>query len=377
MLSPAERADLLVNFGQYAGRTVRIYNTAEAPFNGQVPWTGAPDEAADADRRPFPQVMEFRIAAGPVLPAYVPPVPLSSFHWRSHDQVEHNEHRLVALAEEEGTLKLHEMLAITDDSGLINSFNLSAPVPADDVVLRAKVDEMALHGHKLLSVVENEGCQDIARVYYSAASAFYDTINFMVAANSTEVWKFINISPDTHPMHIHLGDSQPLLRKVFNPNPVFTPARSAAADPAFADLLWNGVEFDAQNQPVAQASADFRGSPYGSTRVYDDAVNRLDANEKALKDTMRVNPGEMLSLAIKFEQHCGRYVYHCHLLEHEDHEMMRPFVVLPEALHGFMDHMGGHSHASASASHRGAASTDALQLPTTNQPDHQKRPVIA
>jgi spore coat protein A len=180
-------------------------------------------------------------------------------------------------------------------------------------------------------------------VYYSAAYAFYDKINFMVAANSTEVWKFINVSPDTHPMHIHLGDSQPLMRKVFNPNPVFTQPRNPGADPVFANLLWNGVEFNAQNQPAALASADFRGSPYGSAVVYDDPVNRLDANEKALKDTTRVNPGEMLSLAIAFEQHCGRYVYHCHILEHEDHEMMRPFVVLPEELHAFMGNMG-HGH---------------------------------
>ncbi|MEQ1685818.1 MAG: hypothetical protein ABL916_19410 [Burkholderiaceae bacterium] len=107
-------------------------------------------------------------------------------------------------------------------------------------------------------------------------------------------------------MHIHLGDSQPLLRKVFNPQPVFSTPRSPAADPAYAKLLWPIVEFSALTQPEPLASADFRSTPYGSAAVYDDPANRLDHNEKALKVTVRVNPGEMLSVAISFEQHCDR-----------------------------------------------------------------------
>ena len=344
ILSPAERADLLVNFDRFAGQCVRVYNTAEAPFNGQEPWNGAPDEACDADRRPYPEVMEFRVANGPPSPAFVPPMPLSTFAWRPHNMIVHSAHRLVALAEEDGMLKQHEMLPVTDASGQINSFNLTTPVPADDAMLRAAIEAMAALGHPLLSVIDIESGQSIARVYHSAASGFYDTVNFMVTVNSTEVWKFINISPDTHPMHIHLGDSQPLSRKVLNPDAVFMTARRGASDPVFGDLLWTGVDFDdATNQPKPLASADFRGSPYSSSMVYDDPVTRLDANEKGLKDTMRVNPGEMLSLAITFEQHCGRFLYHCHILEHEDHEMMRPFVVLPEELHGFMGHMA-HQH---------------------------------
>ena len=47
------------------------------------------------------------------------------------------------------------------------------------------------------------------------------------------------------------------------------------------------------------------------------------------KDTVRVNPGELVSIAARFDGFTGRYMYHCHLLEHEDHDMMRPFVVMP------------------------------------------------
>ncbi len=44
------------------------------------------------------------------------------------------------------------------------------------------------------------------------------------------------------------------------------------------------------------------------------------------KDTIRVDPGNIVSVAIRFDVP-GRYVYHCHVLEHEDTQMMRPIVV--------------------------------------------------
>ena len=53
----------------------------------------------------------------------------------------------------------------------------------------------------------------------------------------------------------------------------------------------------------------------------------LDDNEQCLKDTVCVNPGEMVDIIAQFEEHHGRFVYHCHLLEHEDHDMMRQFIV--------------------------------------------------
>lgn len=43
-------------------------------------------------------------------------------------------------------------------------------------------------------------------------------------------------------------------------------------------------------------------------------------------DVIRVDPGNIIEVAVRFDIP-GRYVYHCHILEHEDTEMMRPFVV--------------------------------------------------
>jgi spore coat protein A len=65
-----------------------------------------------------------------------------------------------------------------------------------------------------------------------------------------------------------------------------------------------------------------------------------DVNEAGWKDTVRVNPGEMVVIAARFDGFTGRYMYHCHILEHEDHDMMRPFVVVPEQAMNVMDAMG-------------------------------------
>jgi spore coat protein A len=55
-----------------------------------------------------------------------------------------------------------------------------------------------------------------------------------------------------------------------------------------------------------------------------------------------VGPGEVVSFLGRFDGASGEFMYHCHILDHEDHTMMRPFVVLPAdvlALHG--EHGGG------------------------------------
>ncbi len=57
----------------------------------------------------------------------------------------------------------------------------------------------------------------------------------------------------------------------------------------------------------------------------------LAPNEAGRKDTASVNPGEVLTILVKFEGYTGRYVFHCHMLEHEDNDMMRS---VPGALAG-------------------------------------------
>jgi len=83
----------------------------------------------------------------------------------------------------------------------------------------------------------------------------------------------------------------------------------------------------------------------GGTRVpirFDPATQLpLAPNELGYKDVFRVPGSQILRVMGKFDGAYGRFMYHCHLLEHEDMGMMRPFVVMPEEAMKF-DHGGAH-----------------------------------
>jgi spore coat protein A len=53
-----------------------------------------------------------------------------------------------------------------------------------------------------------------------------------------------------------------------------------------------------------------------------------DPVEAGWKDTVRADPGMVTRIIARFEGYPGRYVWHCHILEHEDNEMMRPYDVI-------------------------------------------------
>jgi len=65
--------------------------------------------------------------------------------------------------------------------------------------------------------------------------------------------------------------------------------------------------------------------------VYTGPPEELPHGELGWRDTVRVDPQSVTRIIVKFEGFVGRYVWHCHMLEHEDNEMMRPYDVLPAA----------------------------------------------
>jgi spore coat protein A len=54
-----------------------------------------------------------------------------------------------------------------------------------------------------------------------------------------------------------------------------------------------------------------------------------EPNELGWKDTVRADPKMVTRIIVRFEGFTGRYVWHCHILEHEDNEMMRPYEIVP------------------------------------------------
>jgi FtsP/CotA-like multicopper oxidase with cupredoxin domain len=144
--------------------------------------------------------------------------------------------------------------------------------------------------------------------YHVVAAHFEDTTTFFPVLDEYEVWQLINLTGDTHPIHLHLDPFQILARR-----------------PIRYEIPAGGIG----DRDLA-ATIKLERDP-------DDELNHaIDDNERGLKDTVRVNPNELVEIAVRFTTYSGRYMYHCHILEHEDRDMMRPFVTMPAALMSFM-----------------------------------------
>jgi FtsP/CotA-like multicopper oxidase with cupredoxin domain len=277
LLAPAERADLIVDFRARPGQRLTLVNTAGAPFDNS-PATRIPGIPDPDNRLPHPEVMEFRVSPQPVDDPFVLPATLSTSYRRlEHDRLPpDHQHRLVALVEY--------------PDGMLTLRELAEVLEGD-----------AAAGEALIVIADEQGK---TVQYRTVARQFEDTVNWFVAYGSTEVWSVINLTEDTHPFHVHLVQFQALSRDLYNKDG-FNPETGGTTSPVF-----------------------FQG--HGS----------LDANEMGWKDTVRVNPGELVSIAATFDGFTGRFMYHCHLLEHEDHDMMRPFIVMPAAALAAMDMPG-------------------------------------
>jgi spore coat protein A len=117
-------------------------------------------------------------------------------------------------------------------------------------------------------------------------------------AGSTEVWNMINDTGDGHPKHIHLVQFQILSRQPFD-----------------QDTFDNTGQLVFTAPPQAPAPEE----------------------QHAFKDVVKAYPGTVTKLAMKFDLPTGthvipghryKYVWHCHILEHEDNEMMRPMDII-------------------------------------------------
>jgi len=121
------------------------------------------------------------------------------------------------------------------------------------------------------------------------------------ALDSTEEWEIYNFTGDAHPVHLHLVHFEILGRKAFT----FEEGETAQ------EILQHNGTFGAAPSPeniVVGGPADL-----GIVDGY---------AENAPKDMVTALPEQVTTIRAKFDKP-GRYVWHCHILSHEDHEMMR------------------------------------------------------
>lgn len=234
VLSPAERADLIIDFsGCQPGDEILLANDAPAPYpTGSAAMPYNPDRA---DVGTTGAVLKFVVAEATApdesrLPAVLPVDDTTTI---GNAQVHLRDLPAVAKALEAAGLppiRIRKHLTLTetpDGKVLLNNKGWMAPVDEEPLV------------------------------------------------NSVEVWEIENLTPDTHPIHLHL----------------------------IQFLLLDRVTL-----------AD------GTPRPASDA-------EMGWKDTILCHPRERTRVVAHFTDYPGWYVWHCHMLEHEDHDMMRPLYV--------------------------------------------------
>jgi spore coat protein A len=152
-----------------------------------------------------------------------------------------------------------------------------------------RIDAASAAQHRVMTLNEIDDANGYAMTMLLNGKRWHEPISEKPLQNSTETWSFVNLSGDAHPIHLHLVRFQIIDRRPFD---------------LFA---WN-----------SHRELKFTGP----------AV-MPESHEAGWKDTVRADPGMVTRIAMRFEGEPGRYVWHCHFLEHEDNEMMRPYEVVP------------------------------------------------
>ncbi|GCE07300.1 multicopper oxidase family protein [Dictyobacter aurantiacus] len=217
LIAPGERADIILDFSNFAGQTFNLTNDAPAPYPGG----GGQD---------LPLIMQFRV-----------------------------------------TLPLSRPDKSSIPPYLPQPHPMKPPIKTRNLLLTEVVDQ-----------------NDNPIVILLDEKPFAAPPTEIVKVNTTEIWNFINLTPDTHPIHLHLTQFRVLNRQPFDVNTYKNTGQ----------LVFTG-------QPIPPES-----------------------NETGLKDVVKAYPGMVTRIQAPFTDFCGNYVWHCHILEHEDNEMMRPLVIV-------------------------------------------------
>ncbi|WP_145501369.1 multicopper oxidase family protein [Streptomyces sp. CFMR 7] len=243
-----------------------------------------------------PDLMEFRVASRAAPGSFVPPKRLATSFKPVEPPATAPERLVVVTPVYPKDPELWEMEETDPPEG---------PLPVDGIVQ-----------------IEDE--HGTVRTFRRVAATFDDPVRFTVAAGATERWRFLSLekSPGAfpHPMHLHAVAFQGLSREVYDVS------------------SFTAFELD--------------GGGYGmgtTTPIRHLRHAPLTAAEKGPKDVISLAPAQLITVGATFDGPPGRFMHHCHVYEHEDMMMMRPFVVQPRAVMSLAPHHGHRSHGRKSA----------------------------
>ncbi len=335
-MAPGERYDIIIDFTGLAGKDVIVSNNAPVPFpGGLIPGVG---NQAGMDK-----IMKFSVNQ-----------PLRGVDTSCNPATG-------------GCTRPKSMVRLTDGNG-----NQAAGVTVDKK-RRFILKEWASATGPLMVLVNNT-------LFYgtmspSIAALFpVDGVSELPRQGATELWEIINLTMDAHPMHTHLTQFQVLNRQDYD-----TDGTQGSNIPGGYPQAWGDAFLVDPNVPGNYVcGASYSGDPlnpcpsYGPPLPYTTLVNgAVGGNpdidpflltgpsnitaprpeESGWKDTAKALPGQVLRMLVRFtptstavqfgRSLAGRnfytfdpkqgpgYVWHCHIVDHEDQDMMRPYTVAP------------------------------------------------
>jgi FtsP/CotA-like multicopper oxidase with cupredoxin domain len=285
LMAPAERPDVIIDFRGFEGRKLVLYNDAPAPFPG-----------GDIRNDYYEGDQDLRCIGGAAStkPGYGPDT-------------------RVLMRFEVGTSGVIKELSFAQTVTA-----LQGALPITFQMTQPTTSISPENGTKVKSLNEDfDGYGRLRQTLGNPAPSDYLSVPTEVAQRGeVQRWQIFNFTGDTHPMHFHLVNVTIRKREQW----AFTTDVNGEAIP----LL------------------DRHGMPYAIPGT----ARPADANEQGWKETVRMNPGEVITVDMKFTLPSGKppppsprlqasygikgaeYVWHCHILEHEEHDMMHALVVI-------------------------------------------------
>jgi len=335
--APAERMDVIIDFSGFDRKTFTLVNDGNAPFPG-----GGTTLAPKVEGR----IMQFRVTKPLSSPdtSFNPAVAGATLR-RGADAT-------VRLADGKGGLADGVTVDNTRRLVLIEQEDPDTGAPVKVLINNTRYDGTApmgafqwQDGHPILeSIPYNNGTIDVTE---------------FPQVGATEVWEFVNLTPDAHPIHIHLIQFQVMNRQVFNVGEVVPPFLTPGTYRDAYEAPWGlgGTKYG-DGPPLAYLSTNpIGGNPDVAPYLIGKPIPP-DPNEAGWKDTLKMYPGTVTRLVTRWApQDVGvgkvsagqnkfafdptatlgvrndgfgfpggpGYVIHCHILDHEDNDMMRPF----------------------------------------------------
>jgi spore coat protein A, manganese oxidase len=367
-MAPAERSDVIVDFSGQAGKRFVVTNTAVTPYpGGGVIVESLPPPAQQGSLNnpnvPGPyeitdQVMEFRVD-----------LPLAGTDTSFNP------------ASKPPALRATPIVDIKPaDTGL-----------AVDVRRQLILDEVedVITGAPVEVIIENAHWSGLREGSTTPIPGSTSNDAGLLATETpregaTELWEVANLSPDAHPLHLHLIQFQVIDSQPFNTEPDLCPHLSAtpqfgndgdgqydfsgpeyrmAWDAQFPGGTFNGFRFEPGDfipgfgPPLPYLTPNADGA-VGGNLAFSTGNNQFfvgpsappTPRDQGWKDTVKMFPCAVTRLAVRFAPqdvpagttHAGTnyfpfdpttggpgYVWHCHILDHEDNEMMRPMLITP------------------------------------------------